>query len=72
MLGQAFRAHSHLVGHTDSFHSKTNYPCEYCDKLCKTRLTLKNHLRTRHTNVNGFVCPKCGKGFGLRSRLTVI
>lgn len=72
MLGQTFRVNSHLADHYDSHHSNTNHTCAYCDQRCKTKRSLRQHIQTRHTNVNDYVCAICGKGYGIRSRLTVI
>ena len=59
-------AHSlnkHMVVHSDH----RPYVCELCpNRKYKLEITLKNHIKQKHTNVRDFQCNICGKGFALK------
>ena len=37
--------------------------CEVCGKMCKTKKSLRFHIRTIHDKIFNYPCPTCGKGF---------
>ena len=55
--------HGHMVVHSDH----RPYVCEICpNKKYKLAITLKNHIKQKHTNVRDFTCQICGQGFALK------
>ena len=37
--------------------------CEVCGKMCKTKKSLRFHIRNIHDKIFNYPCPTCGKGF---------
>ncbi|XP_055586463.1 transcription factor grauzone-like [Uranotaenia lowii] len=51
----------HLKDHEDQEHNALD--CKYCGTSYKSRLTLNNHIKFKHTQPIEFVCEICAKGF---------
>ncbi|KAI8067574.1 hypothetical protein BC940DRAFT_301074 [Gongronella butleri] len=74
MCGKQFARPSLLSGHMKTVHSGLRLNCEYedCDKVFKTKKSLKNHMDRTHMNIRPprrHVCPTCGRGFPFASGL---
>ena len=55
-------------------HKTGSYPCDECDKVCKSESSLYAHKYTvhrKHEKEKTFACLECGKMFVLQSDLNV-
>ncbi|XP_055682134.1 zinc finger protein-like [Lutzomyia longipalpis] len=61
--GKNFATPNSLWVHNKRVHLKDKpHVCDLCGKHFRTRLEIKNHIRT-HTNERPFICETCGKCF---------
>ncbi|THD23910.1 hypothetical protein D915_005019 [Fasciola hepatica] len=51
------------MGRADIHERNPRYRCGYCDHGFKRPALLRDHIYSRHTRTNRFICPICHKGF---------
>lgn len=55
----SFRSYAILFAHRQKAHSTGEFKCDYCDKVCNNRQTLREHYNSKHAPKK--VCEVCGK-----------
>ena len=61
--GQKFTTRHMLKEHVNHVHLNIRpFECETCSRSFKSKVMLKSHQKI-HSEVLGYICPYCGKGF---------
>lgn len=70
--GEIFKSHKRMAEHKKSKHSEESVKCPQCPQSSHvyTKHNLNRHIKAVHKEKK-FICDTCGKGFALRSPLTV-
>jgi len=59
-----FRRKNDLTTHITNVHLKVKHPCTECDAVLSSTISLKQHIRMKHSGVSEtHVCNVCGKNF---------
>ena len=45
------------------------FPCDVCDKILRTRDSLRCHVKTIHEDERHFLCEDCGRSFAQKQHL---
>ena len=48
LCGKVSNKFDHATNHLESMHFPSEYPCQYCDKICKSKINLANHMSQQH------------------------
>lgn len=65
-----FRKRKNLVMHMKRDHGE-GFTCDICQKKYSDIYTIRAHMKKVHikSNLNAFICPKCGRSFNCRSKM---
>lgn len=68
--GEKFSSQASLNNHIGNFHRTSDFQCQHCDKVCKTKQLLTHHCLRKHKIGNTeFSCPVCNKVFSISKDL---
>lgn len=67
--GETFDTYTRLYTHRKAKHEKVDYRCSECGKVFQLKISLENHVKSVHLNINNFTCDVCGKLFVDKKRL---